>query len=73
MFPLDVPIVIQDGIVVALFASALGFLLYKKLRKKTKTCPACSGDCNSTPQPPAAIRSNQSEIFPHLKSSISKP
>ncbi len=45
MFPLDVPIVIQDGIVVALFASALGFLLYKKLRKKPKSCPACSGDC----------------------------
>lgn len=48
MFPLDVPIVIQDGIVVALFASALGFLLYKKLHKKPKSCPACSGDCAPT-------------------------
>ncbi|HLG93641.1 MAG TPA: hypothetical protein VI546_02290 [candidate division Zixibacteria bacterium] len=45
MFPLDVPIIIQDGIVVALFASALGVLLYKKLRRKSKACPACEGGC----------------------------
>ena len=42
---LDVPIVLQDGIIVTLFASALGFMLYKKLRKKSKSCPACTGDC----------------------------
>ena len=42
---LDVPIVLQDGIIIALFAGALGFMLYKKLRKKSKSCPACAGDC----------------------------
>lgn len=42
---LDVPIVLQDGIIVALFAGALGFMVYKKLRKKSKSCPACAGDC----------------------------
>jgi hypothetical protein len=48
---LDVPILIQDGIIVALFAGAAGFLLYKKLRKKTKSCPACAGDCAADPKP----------------------
>jgi hypothetical protein len=43
---LDLPIVIQDGIVVALFASALGFMIYRKLRRKSKSCPACSGECD---------------------------
>ena len=41
----DVPIVLQDGIIVALFAGAFGFMIYKKLRKKSKSCPACAGDC----------------------------
>ncbi len=48
---LDVPIVIQDGIIVALFAGALGFMLYKKLRKKSKSCPACAGDCGRPVEP----------------------
>ncbi len=45
MFPLDVPIIIQDGIVVALFASAAGFMLYRRLKKKPKSCPTCQGEC----------------------------
>ncbi len=53
MFPLDMPIVIQDGIVAALFVSALGFLLYKKLRKKPKSCSACAGNCAPTANLPA--------------------
>ncbi len=48
---LDVPMVLQDGIIVALFAGALGFMVYKKLRKKSKSCPACAGDCASDPKP----------------------
>jgi hypothetical protein len=48
---LDVPILIQDGIIIALFTGALGFMLYKKLRRKEKSCPACAGDCASDSKP----------------------
>ena len=54
MFPINVPIVLQDGIVIALFASAAGFLLFKKRRKKSKSCPACEGSCASSSNLPAA-------------------
>ncbi|MCI0330175.1 MAG: FeoB-associated Cys-rich membrane protein [candidate division Zixibacteria bacterium] len=54
MFPLDIPIVLQDGIVAALFVFAAGFLLYKKLRKKSKSCPACKGSCTPASNLPAA-------------------
>lgn len=60
MFPLDVPIVIQDGIIVSLFASAAGFLLYKKLRKKPKSCPACAGDCTLPSNTPVVSKSSHS-------------
>lgn len=60
MFPLDVPIVIQDGIVVALFASAAGFMVYKKLRRKSKSCPACEGDCATASKFPMASSPSKS-------------
>jgi hypothetical protein len=60
VFPLDVPIVIQDGIIVSLFASALVFLLYKKLRKKSKSCPACAGDCTPPSNTPVVSKSSRS-------------
>ncbi|MCI0406223.1 MAG: FeoB-associated Cys-rich membrane protein [candidate division Zixibacteria bacterium] len=56
MFPLDVPIVIQDGIIAALFAAAAGLLLYKMLRKKSKSCPACAGDCAPVSNTPVASK-----------------
>lgn len=65
MFPLDVPIVIQDGIVAALFASALGFMAFRKLRKKSKSCPSCEGDCS-----PSA---NLTQFAPEKPSNISLP
>jgi|GEM_PF-4055991 len=58
MFPLEIPIAAQDGIIVVLFVAAAGFLLYKKLRKKAKSCPACEGSCGSTSH--SALRPNQS-------------
>ncbi len=57
---LDVPIVIQDGIVVALFVSALGFMIYRKLRRKSKPCPACEGGCSPASNLPAASNPTQS-------------
>ena len=46
---LDIPIVIQDGIIVALLVSAVGLLLYRRWKRKPKSCPACEGAC-----PPAS-------------------
>jgi hypothetical protein len=60
MFPLEVPVIVQDGIIVALFATAVGFLLYKKLRKKGKSCPACAGDCTPLSNTPAVSTSSRS-------------
>jgi len=63
VFPLDVPIVLQDGIVVALFASAAGFILYRRLKKKPKSCPACQGEC--------APSGNLPQLTPDKSSSVS--
>ena len=65
MFPIDVPIIIQDGIVAALFASAAGFMLYRRLKKKAKSCPACQGEC--------APSGNLSQLPPDKSSRASLP
>lgn len=57
---LDVPIVIQDGIVATLFASALGFMIYRKLRRKSKSCPTCEGGCTPASNLPVASSPTQS-------------
>ena len=59
MFPLDLPIIIQDGIVVVLFASAIGFMLYRRLKKKPKPCPSCSGECAPASHLPVASTPTQ--------------